>query len=226
MDETLWAILISWSWRPEVICILGLLGGIYITGWWRLRQRGSTQSANKRSLALYLTGLALLGLALLSPIDTMASMLFFFHMIQHMLFTMLVPPLLLMANPFPVMLWGLPTNIRHQLGHLLTRQGPLRQLLWASTLLPVAWIIYVVTLWSWHHPSAYQAALRSDLVHDLEHMMFFGASVLFWWPIINPAPRPHGHIAYGWRILYLALATLQNTALAIMLSLTQQVLYP
>jgi len=226
MDETLWAILMSWSWRSEVILSLGLLGGIYLTGWRRLRQRRSARVADKRSLALYLTGLALLGLALLSPIDTMASVLFFVHMIQHTLLIMLAPILILLANPFPVMLWGLPTNIRHWLGHLLTRQGPLRQFLWMSTHLPVAWAIYVVTLWSWHHPSAYQAALRSDLVHDLEHMMFFGASVLFWWPVINPAPRPHGHIAYSWRILYVALATLQNTVLAILLSLTEDVLYP
>jgi cytochrome c oxidase assembly factor CtaG len=168
----------------------------------------------------------LLALALLSPLDTMAALLFFFHMIQHLLITMLVPPLLLFANPFPVILWGLPTSLRQGLGRLLTRQAPLRQIMWFLTLPPVAWISYVLTLWAWHHPSAYGATLRSELIHDIEHLMFFGTSLLFWWPVINPAPRPHGHIAYGWRILYVALAALQNTVLAALLTLADHVLYP
>lgn len=226
MDETLRAILASWTFRPEVILSLGLLGGIYITGWRRLRQRGATQSASRRSMALYLSGLELLGLALLSPLDTMAALLFFFHMIQHVLITMLVPPLLLLSNPFPVVLWGLPRGLRQGLGRLLARQAPLRRLVWFFTCLPIAWSLYVVTLWIWHHPAAYGAALRSELIHDLEHLTFFGASLLFWWPVINPAPRPHGHITYGWRVLYVALATLQNTVLAALLTLTNDVLYP
>jgi putative membrane protein len=226
MDETLRAILASWTFRPEVILSLGLLGGIYITGWRRLRQRGSRHIASMRSMILYLSGLVLLGLALLSPLDTMAALLFFFHMIQHLLITMLAPPLLLLSNPFPVMLWGLPTSLRQGLGRLLTRQAPLRRIVWFLTLLPVAWLSYVVTLWAWHHPSAYGAALRSEFIHDLEHLTFFGTSLLFWWPVINPAPRPHGHLAYGWRVLYVALATLQNTVLAVLLTLTDHVLYP
>jgi hypothetical protein len=148
------------------------------------------------------------------------------HMTQHVLLTMLAPPLLLLANPLPVMLWGLPTRLRHRLGGLLTRQALLRRVLWAWTRLPVAWLLYVSTLWGWYHPVAYQAALRHELVHDVEHLMFFGTGVLFWWPVINPAPRLQGHIAYGWRMLYVFLAAGQNTLLAALLSLTERVLYP
>lgn len=220
------ALLTFWNWRPVVLVNLALLGGVYVTGWRRLRRCGASQNAVARYLALYLSGLGLLGLTLLSPLDTLTPFLFCMHMIQHVLLMMLVPPLLLLANPFPVMLWGMPRGIRLGLGRLLTRQAPLRRVLWALTYLPVAWSIYVVTLWGWHHPAVYQAALRSDLVHDLEHLSFFGVSLLFWCPVINPAPRPHGHIAYGWRLLYVALAAAQNTILAALLSLTERVLYP
>lgn len=226
MDATLWTVLTLWNWRPEALFVLGLLGGTYVIGWQRLHRRGSSRNAGNGHLVLYLTGLALLGLALLSPLDTLAPRLFFIHMIQHVLLTMLAPPLLLLANPFPVMLWGMPQSLRHGIGHLLTRQAPLRQVFWALTLLPVTWLIHVVTLWGWHHPAAYQAALQYDLVHDLEHLAFFSTGLLFWWPIVNPAPRLHGHIAYGWRILYVFLAAGQNTLLAALLSLTERVLYP
>jgi cytochrome c oxidase assembly factor CtaG len=225
MDATLWAVLTSWDWRPEVLLILGLLGGIYVTGWLHLRQRGSPRNVHSGHLALYMTGLVLLGLALLSPLDVLTPLLFFMHMIQHVLLTMLAPPLLLLANPFPVMLWGLPTRLRHRIGGLLTRQGLLRRVLWALTRLPVAWLLHVITLWGWHHPVAYQVALRHELVHDVEHLMFFGTGVLFWWPIINPAPRLQGHSAYGWRMLYVFLAAGQNTLLAALLSLTERVIY-
>jgi putative membrane protein len=226
MDATLQAFLLSWDWRPEVLVVLGLLGGTYVTGWQRLRRRRSSRNAGKGRLALYLTGLTLLGLALLSPIDTFGSFLFIMHMIQHELLTMFVPPLVLLSNPFPVMLWGLPKRFRYGLGRLLTRQALVRRVLWGLTFLPVAWFIHVLTLWGWHQPAAYQAALRYEWVHDLEHLTFFATGLLFWWPLINPAPRLHGHIAYGWRIVYILPAAGQNTLLAALLSLTKRVLYP
>jgi putative membrane protein len=117
MHATLWAFLTSWNWRPEVLLVLGLLGGIYLTGWLRLRQRGSSRNIiHGGHLALYMTGLVLLALALLSPLDTFTPLLFFMHMTQHVLLTMLAPPLLLLAKPFPVMLWGLPRRLRHGMG--------------------------------------------------------------------------------------------------------------
>lgn len=164
-------------------------------------------------------------MALLSPVDQLASLLFSMHMVQHLLLTMLAPPLLLLANPFPVVLWGLPARVRLRLGRLLTRRTPVRRALRALTLLPVAWVVYVGTLWVWHLPVAYQAALEHELVHNLEHLAFFGTGLLFWWRIINPAPRLHGRPHAG-HILYLLAATAQNTALGALIGLTERLLYP
>ena len=75
---------------------------------------------------------------------------------------------------------------------------------WMGFTLP----LYMVNLWSWHYPPAFDAALRNDLIHDLQHLSFFISGVLFWWRIINPAPRVHGYIPYGFRILYVIAATL------------------
>jgi len=147
-------------------------------------------------------------------------------MVQHEILIMVAPPLLLLADPLPVLLWGLPRNFRLSVRHLLARGALVRQLLYVATWMPIAWGIHVVNLWGWHIPVLYEATLRNDILHDLEHMAFFGTSLLFWWPIINPAPRLHGHIAFGFRILYILAATFQTVALGFVIAVTNRVLYP
>ena len=99
-------------------------------------------------------------------------------------------------------------------------------LLGMATFMPVAWTLYVVDLWAWHHPALYQMALRNEWAHNLQHLLFFSTAILFWWPIANPAPRMHRTISYGFRIVYLIAATLQNTLLGMAISLPERVLYP
>lgn len=218
-------LLTGWSWRPDVLLFVAVLGIVYTAGWWRLKKQRA-RIAKKWQLGLYLTGLAIICLALLSPVDTFGSSLFFVHMIQHELLIMVAPPLLLLANSLPVVLWGLPRSLRRTIGRLFLRGAFFRQVVRAVTWMPVAWFLYVATLWGWHHPIAYQLALRNEILHDLEHLSFFLTGILFWWPVVNPAPRLHGHIAYGFRILYVFLAAGQNTLLSAVLGLTERVLYP
>lgn len=196
-----------------------------MAGWRRLRLRGHHRLARGWRLALYLGGLGVVGVALLSPIDPWAERMLTFHMVQHLLLTMLAPPLLLLANPLPAVLWGLPARARLRVGRLLARRTPVRRVLFTLTLLPVAWTVYVGNLWLGHLPAAYQAALEDELVHAVEHLAFFGTSLLFWWRIVNPAPRLHGRPHVG-HIVYLLAATAQNTALGALISLTERVLYP
>ena len=204
---------------------VAILGTAYTTGWWRLRGQGA-RIARRWQLGSYLAGLGIICLALLSPIDSFGSVLFFIHMIQHKLLTMVAPPLLLLADPLPMILWGLPKNARRHVGRLLTRHSPVRRGLWALTWMPMAWLVFVVNLWGWHHPTAYQAALRNEVLHDLEHLSFFLAALLFWWPVTDPAPRVHGHIPYGLRIVYVVAAAFQNTALGFLIAVSDRVLYP
>lgn len=225
-DLTLSAVLTSWSWRPAVVLILVTLASVYASGWWRLRATGYGRLARRWRLVLYLSGLATLALALLSPVDEFAHLSLSVHMVQHLLLTMVAAPLLLLGNPLPVGLWGLPRGVRRAVGRLLTRRAPFRRALWVVTLMPVAWLLFVGTLWLWHLPAAYQAALRAPVLHDVEHVAFFGTALLFWWPIIEPAPRLHERIPRGFAILYLIAATGQNTLLSALIALPERVLYP
>lgn len=196
-----------------------------MVGWGRLRRLNRLAVA-RWQLALYMGGLAAVLLALISPIDALAEERLSMHMVQHLLLLMIAPLFFLLANPLPAFLWGVPKKARLKLGRLLARASVLRTGLWALTLLPLTWSIYVVNLWAWHHPALYQMALKSEWVHDLQHVLFFSTALLFWWPIASPAPRLHGLISYGYRIVYLIAATVQNTLLGMAISLPERVLYP
>ncbi|MFQ5847389.1 MAG: cytochrome c oxidase assembly protein [Candidatus Methylomirabilales bacterium] len=225
MSQTTQALLASWNWRADVMLVVAPLALVYGVGWGRLR-RQKARIAVRWRLVLYTAGLATICLALLSPIDTFGSFLFTMHMVQHELLVMVVPLLLLLSDPFPAMLWGLPRSLRVGIGHLLTRGASFRQVVCAATWMPISLSLFVTTLWAWHYPPMFEASLRNEFTHDAQHLSFFVTGILLWWPIVNPAPRVHGHVAYGLRIVYVLLAVLQNTLLAALISLTERVLYP
>jgi len=218
-----------WHWRPDVALGLAGLAAAYGLGWRRLRRLGSPRLAARWRLAAYWGGLAAVALALLSPIDHLAESSLSAHMVQHQLLTMAAAPLVLLGNPVPFALWGLPPRARRRLGAALARHSPARRALRGLTWLPVAGGLYTLSLWGWHVPTAYEAALSNGLVHDLEHLSFFLTALGFWWPLVNPAPREpaaRGGLYYGLRIAYLVFATAQNTLLGAVIGLTERVLYP
>ena len=215
----------DWQWRPEVLSPLILFGTLYGRGWFRLRSLNPS-AVSTGQFALYLLGLSAICVALVSPIDSLATSLLSMHMVQHLLLLMIAPLCIFLADPLPSFLWGLPSKLRLRAGFLLSPGSLVRRVLWTLTLLPVSWTIYVLNLWAWHSPALYQVALREPMIHDAEHFLFFLTALLFWWPIVNPSPRLHGEISYGYRIIYLVAATLQNTLLGMAISIPERVLYP
>ena len=97
----------EWHCRPDVVIVVTLLSTAYVAGWRRLRKR-NLHTVKKWQLLVYLTSMGMICLALLSPIDALGWFLFIFHMTQHELLMMVAAPLLLLAEPLPVFLWGIP----------------------------------------------------------------------------------------------------------------------
>ena len=215
----------DWHWRPDVLLVLSFFAGVYVRGWLRLRKH-NLRAVQNWQLGLYLLGLAAIAAALLSPIDVLASASLSMHMVQHLLLLMVSPLLLLLANPFAYCLWGVTRKLRHGIGRHFVCRSVFRSVIWGLTLMPVTWLLYVLNLWTWHAPALYQMALRNPRVHDAEHISFFLTALFFWWPVVNPSPRLHGEISYGYRIIYLVAATLQNTLLGMAISIPERVLYP
>ena len=86
-------------------------------------------------------------------------------------------------------------------------------------------MIFIATFWGWHDPNAYNAALRSELVHDLEHLTFFGTALLFWWHIIRAGPRIHRRFPTGLRIAYLLITVPANMLPGVMIAFSSQPIY-
>jgi cytochrome c oxidase assembly factor CtaG len=202
MDPTLSVLLLSWAWRPEIILSLGLAAAIHLVGRWRLKQRGSERLVRPWRSASYLLGLFILWIALMSPIDVLSGQFFFMHMIQHLLLVMVAPPLLLIANPMPIAMWGMPSGLRREVGRWLRPQSAFRRAVRALTTPGLVWLYFVAGLVGWHDPNAYNATLEYDLVHDLEHLTFFLTAMLFWWHVIGAAPQIHKRLSRGVRIGY------------------------
>lgn len=156
----------------------------------------------------------------------MGSVLFVLHMTQHELLAMLAPPLLLLANPLPVVLWGLPSGLRARVGGLLEPGRLARQWLRRVTWMPLTWLLYVLTVWLWHLPAAYGASLASSLLHDVQHLSFFVAAVLFWWPVIDPAPRIGTQVHDAWRVVYVVPAAFQSQVLGLIFAFYPDLIYP
>ena len=141
MDPMLSALLRSWEWRADVIVPLAVVCIVYLLGWKRLRCRYKGRSARSVEslasgwrMATYLSGWILVALALLSPLEVLSGQLFFMHMIQHLLLVMCAPPLLLISNPFPLLLWGMPRGIRLWIGSHFNRDAGFRRVLVLLTL--------------------------------------------------------------------------------------------
>lgn len=220
------ALLSSWEWRPEVLVILVPLGVMYLVGWWRLRRHSAHQKlANWWRLASYQGGLGVIAISLMSPIDRLGGQLFFMHMVQHMLMIMFAAPLLLLADPFPFFLWSLPMRLRLPVARLFERDSPFRRALIKATQPGVAWLVFLTVYLGWHDPNAYNAALSYEWVHNLQHITFFLASLLYWWPIVGCAPHIHPRFPVWGKLAYLIGTIPPNMAIGVSIAFSTEVLY-
>jgi cytochrome c oxidase assembly factor CtaG len=229
------ALLFSWDLRPEVILLLGLLAAIYLRGWLRLRAlplAAARRSQDQhRSLAAgwrpatYWAGLLTLALSLMSPIDVLSGQLFFMHMTQHLLLTMVAVPLLLIGNPFPVLMWGLPRGARRPVSAVLSERSRLRRPLAIATSPGVVWLLYVSALIGWHDPALYNLALRNGFVHDLQHLSFFITTALLWWHVLGVAPRLHRSMSVGQRIVYTISVVPVNMIIGVVIAFAPSPIY-
>ncbi len=226
MTPLIRALLSTWEWRPDVTVVLVLLGTLYVVGWRRLRRRSQQPKlATKRRLAAYMSGLAILAISLLSPIDLLGSQLFFMHMIQHMLMMMVAAPLMWIGEPFPIGLWGFPVKLRQRIGRGFAREANFRRLLTAATRPGVAWLAFICVFAGWHDPNAYNLAQGHGWVHNFEHISFFVGSLLFWWHIVGAGPHLHGRISVWARLAMLIGMIPINMIAGIVIATASEVIY-
>ncbi|HLJ58199.1 MAG TPA: cytochrome c oxidase assembly protein [bacterium] len=201
---TVWRVLAStWSWEPSAVAGCAVLAGAYL---------GLAGRAAPRRAGWFLGGVAVLLLALNSPLDGLGDRyLFSVHMLQHMLLMLVVPPLLLLGIPPE---WA---RAALRVPALRRAEGGLGH--------PVAaWVLGIGTMCAWHVPVLYNAALAHGLVHVAQHLSFLVTSTIFWWPVC--APLAEARLPALGAVVYLLAAALASSGLGIVLTFSPPGLYP
>jgi cytochrome c oxidase assembly factor CtaG len=223
MSDAVHDIFADWSLPVWLTLSILVTAAIYLRGWFALRQTRPSQFSGPR-MASFFAGLAVLWLAIGSPMDGFADALLSAHMVEHLLLMSAVPPLLLWGLPVVPLLRGLPVPLRHSvLGPLLRASWLRRFVHWLTTPL-VAWLAMNLAFLGWHVPAAYDFALEHENWHAVEHLCFLFSSLLFWNCILQPWPaRKHN---LGWGILiYLVSADIVNTMLSAFLAFCGRPIY-
>jgi putative copper resistance protein D len=214
-------ILLAWTLDPPLLVALGLAAAAWLMVVRRVNAAHSqTPMPAWRSWA-FVGGLLVLFVALQSPIDTFADDLFSVHMVQHILLGFVVAPLLVLAAPMTLLLrWARPGPRRRLLLPVLHSRA-LRVLLAP----PLTWLLFAAVMWAVHFTTLFEAALESEPIHQLEHVLLLGSGILFWLPVIGNEPMPW-RMSWSWRLLYLFLAMPLTSLLGLVLYAQAFVLYP
>jgi putative membrane protein len=215
----------AWTWDVPFFLGLMLTAWLYNHGLSRLWRRvGFGRGVTYWQAAAFVGALLALFVALISPLDALSHTLFSAHMTQHMLLILVAAPLLVVSGLPVAALAALPHGWAKRLG-TFWRGADRLQAVWNVISRPFAtWALATGTLWLWHLPGLYQAALENDFIHAVEHLLFLLTAMLFWWTLFKPAQ--HRHITYGVHILYLFTATLQGAVLGALLTFTGRPWYP
>src|SRR5918996_1749046 len=168
-----------WSWtagsiHPEVVLGTALLAVVWAWAWRASRRRPWPDQA-----ARFIGALAALLLALNGPLhDLSDGYLFSAHMVQHLVLTLVVPPLLLTGLPGWMVDALLQPALARRVPGLLVR---------AVTRPLPAFAVYAAALVGWHLPGPTNTALEVHGWHVVEHLMLLVAAILGWWPILSPS---------------------------------------
>ena len=183
----------NWSFDPFVVVVAAVVV-LHELGLANLRRRSlpeRTRTRRLRSLLFY-GGLALLLIAVVSPIDYWADDYFFVHMIEHIFIAFFAPILIVAGAPWLPLLHGLPVGPRRRLVRvvLLGRLGPTFRSVGRFVVNPwTALISFNAVMVVWHFPGTFDAAQENQLVHIwLMHASFFVTGILFWLQIIPSYP--------------------------------------
>jgi putative membrane protein len=194
----------GWTFDPSIWLGIVVVHGVYLLLVGPLRGRfAASQPVSSKQLTYWTLGILTLIIALITPLSALADLyLFSAHMLQHILLTLVVPPLLLLGMPA----WFFE---------------PLRT---RPVLLSLARSICNVVFVGWHVPSLYNLALYSPAIHLLEHLTIVLTALVTWMPLLSPTkliPR----LPLPLQVFYTFLQSIIGTALGAILTLAPDPIY-
>lgn len=178
MNELTAGLWLQWEGHWDALLGMALILGAYLLGVGPLRERHNlADSVDSRQVATFTAGMMVVFFALTSPLHILSErFLFSMHMVQHVLLTLIAPPLLVLGTPAWLIRPMLRPNWAFRVARLLTH--------------PIAAIALFNIIFSiWHIPALYNSSLNSEAFHALEHIMMVATAMLMWWPLASNMPE-------------------------------------
>lgn len=205
----------SFHVHPDVIVLLGGLWAAYLLAV-RRRTQGdplAAADATPRRRALFSLGMLSLLVASSWPVHDLAEeRLYAVHMVQHMLYQFVAPPLLIAG--IPVWMWRGLLRVRGVSAALRFLVRPL-----------VALVLFNAVVLFIHWPAVVEASVRSEPLHFALHVLIVGTALVMWWPVMSPLPEL-APLAPPGQMLYLFFQSLAPTIPASFLTFGRSPLYP
>ncbi len=187
--STVLEVLGSWNAEPVPIGAALLVTAGYLWAVRRVRLRRPATPWPHRRTACFLAGVALLLLALVGPVGAYDDVFFWAHMVQHILIMMVAAPLLLFGAPVLLVLEVASAPTRRRWLVPVLRSRAVRVL----THPVLTWLLFAATLIGVHFTPFFNYALTHDAVHTyVEHPLYLGVALLYFYPLVGANPVPHG----------------------------------
>jgi putative membrane protein len=209
----------AWSTDPAVIVAITLTTTAYIACYLRAHRRTGRRYISQ--MLAFATGLVLVTVALLSPLDAVGDRwLLSAHMLQHVLLADIAPALLVLGVRPPLLAHGLPPEILRALSPR-ARLGRLLRSRWFG---PVALGLWAATQWGWGIPLVFDTAAANPWLHAIEHLSLLGSGLLLWMVVVDPLPG-QGRRAAWWRLGYLGASRAAAAVVCLPLTWLDSTLY-
>jgi putative copper resistance protein D len=210
-------VLRAWSLEPSIVLPLAAAAGLYGIGVRRLTRR-RVRWRTRRTVC-FLAGIGVLYVALGSPIEAYSDWLLSVHMVQHLVLTLIAPPLLLLGRPITLAIAASPRVARPRIAALA--HGRVAHGLGSPA---IGFASLAIVLWVSHFSPLYEVALVNVAVHRAEHLAYVATALLFWWPIVARDPGA-ARLSHPTRMLYMFLAMPVMSLLGLAVSSAGHVLY-
>ena len=218
MRPVLAAEALSWTFVPNVAG--GLAASALAYAALVARRRRVRHRIAWRRLAAWFGGLAVIAIAVMSPLDSLADeRSFAAHMVQHELLLTVAPLLLLMGLDAQLLVPLTRLVIRPALRHSVTRRA-----LRAVTAPSLALGVWSITVLAWSIPAMVALAYRNDTIHNAEHLQLLLVGLLFWAVILAPFPSLHRPNTAR-KLTYLAIVCAVGAVVAAVLAFDPTILY-
>ncbi|HET6632396.1 MAG TPA: cytochrome c oxidase assembly protein [Rhodanobacteraceae bacterium] len=214
---------LHWVWDPWLLVCMAIAIVPYALGMARMARTQRRTVLGGWRAASFFAGMTLLLLALESPLDVLADVLFSAHMTQHMLLLLVIPPLLVAGRPVITWLWAFDVQARQGVVRGWSRSGLDAIFRWLMRPL-VVWLLLTAALCVWHLPGPYDAAVRTEWLHDLEHLSFLAFSLAFWTIVIEPYGKRRA-LSHGATIVFIVAAGFVMGMIGAILVFAPQPLY-